>query len=294
MTGGAARGGLDEASVNGWRVRALSDGGLRLDGGAMWGVVPKVLWDQLTPAGADNTIAMALRPFLAEKGAVKALIEPGIGPRWSAKERRIYSIPSNPARPDGAWLEDSLQAAGVEPEEITHVIASHCHWDHIGGATREKEGRLVPLCPKARHFAPRVEIERALHPDSARRASYREQDVGPLLEAGILSAVQGTVEITPGIRLHELGGHSEGVSVITIGDESSADCAIFWSDVVPTTHHIQPPYIMAYDLDVAHSFDVRSLWLERAAARGWLGLFYHDADRAFGRIRQDGKRYRCE
>jgi glyoxylase-like metal-dependent hydrolase (beta-lactamase superfamily II) len=277
--------------IGGWRVTALSDGSMRLDGGAMWGVVPRVLWQELTPPDERHTIELALRPFLAEKGPWRVLIEPGIGPRWSEKERRIYAITTRPER-DALAL--SLEGAGVEPDSITHVVATHCHWDHFGGAQRERGRSLVPLCPRAAHFAPASEIERALHPDSARKASYRSEDVAPLVEAGRLEGFRGTAEILQGLRVHELGGHSDGVSVVTLGAEDSSDCAVFWSDVVPTTHHIQPPYIMAYDLDVARSFEVRSEWLARAAARGWLGLFYHDAQRAMARIVKDGKRYAAQ
>jgi glyoxylase-like metal-dependent hydrolase (beta-lactamase superfamily II) len=155
----------------------------------------------------------------------------------------------------------------------------------------ERGGTLAPLFPNARHYLPKVEIANALNPDHVRRASYRVEDVEPLARAGLLVAYEGSAEIAPGLRAHVLGGHSDGVAVITL-DEERDDGAIFWSDVVPTAHHVQPPYIMAYDIDVARSFEVRAKWIARAAERGWTGLFYHDVDTAFGRIEKDGKRYR--
>jgi glyoxylase-like metal-dependent hydrolase (beta-lactamase superfamily II) len=270
--------------VDGWRITALSDGFFRLDGGAMWGVVPATLWRPLTPPDADNTIRLALRPFLAERDGFKVLVEPGIGQRWEPKQRALYRLESAPT------LLESLAAAGVRPEEVTHVVASHCHWDHLGAAVVARDGALAPLFPRARHFAPSVEIRRAKDPGHARRASYRADDVLVLERAGLLAGFDGRAELVPGLVAHVLGGHSDGVSVVTVGDEAG-DCAIFWSDVVPTTHHVQPPYIMAYDLDVARSFEVRSAWIERAAERGWLGLFYHDEHVPFARIVRDGKRY---
>jgi glyoxylase-like metal-dependent hydrolase (beta-lactamase superfamily II) len=272
------------AQVGEWRLSELSDGFLRLDGGSMWGVVPRNLWAKFTPPEADNTIRLALRPFLAEKGGVVALIEPGIGDRWDAKSRAIYSLEREPT------LAASLAASGVRPEQVTHVVLSHCHWDHAGAAVVSRDGALVPLFPSARHFAPAIEIERAKRPGHARAASYRADDVLALERAGVLESFEGRAEIVPGLVAHVLGGHSDGVSVVTVGDEHG-ECAIFWSDVVPTTHHVQPPYIMAYDLDVARSFEARSEWLARAAERGWLGLFYHDQHTAFARIARDGKRY---
>jgi glyoxylase-like metal-dependent hydrolase (beta-lactamase superfamily II) len=269
-----------------WRVTALSDGYLRLDGGSMWGVVPANLWRGMTPPAEDNTIRMALRPFLAERDDLKVVIEVGVGQRWEEKWRRIYHLEPT------TTLVASLAACGVAPEEVTHVVASHCHWDHIGAQVVERDGALVPQFPNARHFAPAVEIEMAKHPGHARSGSYRAEDLLAVEAAGLLEGVVGSAELLPGLRLHVLGGHSDGVSVITLDEDGPGDTAIFWGDVVPTTHHVQPPYIMAYDIDVVRSFEVRSEWLARAADAGWIGLFYHDEVHAFARVEREGRRYR--
>lgn len=258
----------------------------------MWGVVPANLWRSLTPPAPDNTIRMALRPFLARRGEAVVLIEGGVGARWSAKLRRIYHIDG------GGSLGASLRDAGVDPAEVTHVVASHCHWDHIGALVVEGPDGPAPLCPNARHLAPAVEVERCLHPGHVRRGSYRPEDLAPIVEAGLLDTFEGRGEPLPGLVLHQLGGHSDGVSVVTLGapgsvadGADSGDVAIFWSDVVPTTHHVQPPYIMAYDIDVERSFEQRSEWLARAADAGWLGLFYHDESEPFARLTREGRRY---
>lgn len=274
--------------VGEWRITALLDGTMRLDGGAMWGVVPKNLWQRMTPAIEDNTILLALRPFLAERGDDKVVIEVGIGGRWAPKWKALYHI----ERP--TTLASSLEACGVATSDVTHVVASHCHFDHIGAQVEERDGKLVPLFPNARHFAPRIEVEMAKHPDHARRASYRADDIVPVEDAGLLETYEGDAELLPGLRVHAAVGHSDGVSVVTLNEEEPGDTAIFWADVVPTTHHVQPPYIMAYDLNVAQSFENRSVWLAKAASESWLGLFYHDADHAFARLRHDGKRYGAE
>ncbi len=271
-----------------WRVTALTDGFMRLDGGAMWGVVPQTIWRELTPPAEDNTIRLALRPFLAERGDVKAVIEVGVGDRWEPKWRSIYHI----ERP--LDLSDSLRACGLEPEDVTHVIASHCHFDHVGAQVIEVDGELRPRFPNARHFAPSIEIEMARNPDHVRRASYRADDVVPIENAGLLHGFEGSAELLPGLHVHAATGHSDGVSVVTVNEDGEGDTAIFWADVVPTGHHVQPPYIMAYDIDVARSFASRSHWLARAADEGWIGLFYHDADHAFGRVARAGRRYAFE
>ncbi|MAF67612.1 MAG: hypothetical protein CMJ84_18395 [Planctomycetes bacterium] len=274
--------------IGGWRISALCDGFFRLDGGSMWGVVPANLWRTMTPPAEDNTILLALRPFLAERGDEKVVIEVGIGDRWEPKWRDIYHILPT------TTLEDTLRSCGVEPEEVTHVVASHCHWDHIGAQVVERAGRLVPRFPNAVHHAPRVEVEMARQPDHARRGSYRSEDVTVIEEHGLLRPYEGSVELLDGLCAHVLGGHSDGVALLTLGERADGDTAVFWADVVPTTHHAQPPYIMAFDIDVVRSFEVRSRWLGRAADEGWLGVFYHDVDHAFGRIRRDGRRYAVE
>ena len=268
--------------VGDWRVTALSDGFLRLDGGSMWGVVPAPLWRKMTPPAADNSILLALRPFLLERGDERVVLEPGVGGRWSAKLLEIYSIQRT------RTVEQTLRACGVAPEEVTRVVASHCHWDHVGAQVVERDGELAPLFPNARHHAPASEIAAARSDDPVRRASYRAEDVTPIEDAGLLEPFSGIAELLPGLVAHELGGHSDGVSVVTL--ESQGETAIFWSDVVPTTHHAHPPYIMAYDIDVVRSYEVRAAWMARAADAGWLGLFYHDVDFPFARLRRDGKR----
>ena len=269
--------------VGGWKITALSDGFLRLDGGSMWGVVPAAFWRSMTPPAEDNTILLALNCFLAERGEHKVLIEGGVGDRWNDKLRGIYQIQNDPT------ISMSLAEAGLAPEEITTVVLSHCHWDHCGALVVERNGALVPRFPNAKVHAPVIEIESCKNPDPVRAASYRAEDLAALDQAGLLVGYKGSAQILPGIEAQELGGHSDGVSVILIGEGSER--AIFWADVVPTTHHIQPPYIMAYDLDVARSYEVRSQWIGRAADQGWLGLFYHDPEVPLARIARAGKRF---
>lgn len=266
-----------------WRITALSDGRVWLDGGAMWGVVPKTLWGKWTPPDEKNRIRLALRPFLVEGNGMRILIEPGIGDRWEDKWLAIYGI-------DRSWsLSRSFEALGVDPASIDHVLVSHAHFDHVGAAIVERDGKLEPLMPNARHWMHERELASAFQPFPARRASYRPDDVETLRDRKLISTFTDEVEIVPGIRGVEVGGHSTGISVFTI--DGGDDTAIFWADVCPTTHHIQPPYIMAYDVDVERSYAERKRWFERAADENWLGLFYHDDAHGFARLERDGRRF---
>ena len=277
--------------VGGWTIHALCDGALRLDGGAMWGVVPKNIWEKLTPPAADNTIELALRPYLCVKGERVVLIEAGVGARWESKWRGIYHL-------DGGRLEASIRAAGYSPADVTDAVASHAHWDHIGGWLVEREGRVEPLLPNARHHLAAIEVERCLHPDHVRKGSYRPEDLALLVEQRRVTTFESAGEILPEIEVRPVGGHSDGVSVVIVGPRSAAagagERAIFWADVVPTTHHVQPPYIMAYDIDVTTSFAARKALLAEAARERWVGLFYHDTHVPFARVSGDGKRYTVE
>jgi glyoxylase-like metal-dependent hydrolase (beta-lactamase superfamily II) len=269
--------------VGGWTLEPLLEGSLRLDGGAMWGVVPKNLWDAWTPAAADNTIALAARPFLARRGDHVVVIEAGVGARWDAKKREYFHLA-------GGHLEAALAARGVKPEDVTHTVASHAHWDHIGAWVVERDGREEPLFPKARHHLAAAEIQRCLDPEPVRRASYRSEDLRALEAARLLEPFSGQKELLPGLSVLEVGGHSAGISVVLIG-APGGERAVFWSDVCPTSHHIQPPYIMAYDIDVVRSFEQRRRLFGEAADQGWLSLFFHDSTRPLARLTRAGPRF---
>ena len=279
--------------AGGWRITDLFDASFRLDGGAMWGVVPKNLWARMTPPADDNTILLAARPYLAERDGVRVVIEGGMGSRWNDKQRAIYHLDRDPR----TTLEATLRTRGLAPEDIDHVVCSHCHFDHIGALVEERDGELSPLFPRARVHFPAPELAAARTPHHPRRASYRADDFEPLIEAGLVELHSnegdstGGRELLPGITLHQVGGHSEGMTVVLFGEGDAGPTAAFWGDLIPTSHHIQPPYIMAYDVDVPRSFEMRTMWLARAADEGIVGLSYHDPHRPFTRIVRDGKRY---
>ena len=272
--------------VGDFRIVALNDADFALDGGAMFGVVPRVMWERLTPVHDDHTIPLACNPFLIEgPDGFRAVIEPGMGTRWADRQKAMFHIESS----DGRELVASLAAAGVEPEQVTHCLMSHGHFDHIGAACGA-DG--TPVFAHAEHWLADSELQAAQAADHLRRASYRREDIQPIVDAGLLRTFRGEQQVVPGITMIELGGHSEGVSIIRI--ESQGQVAVFWSDVVPTRNHVHLPFIMAYDMSAADSYAVRSEWIPRAAKEGWTALLYHDPVAPIGRFRHDGRRYLFE
>ncbi|MCH2101559.1 MAG: MBL fold metallo-hydrolase [Planctomycetes bacterium] len=271
--------------VGRFQVTALRDARFALDGGAMFGVVPRVLWEQLTPVNDDHTIPLSTTPFLVQDGTCTIVIEPGLGRRWPDKQRAMFHIDSS----GGHDLLDSLHAVGVAPEEVTHCLMTHCHWDHIGAACGE-DG--TPIFPSAEYWTPQSERDACMNPDHLRRASYRREDLAPVEEGGQLYTFAGEGEVLPGVRMVEVGGHSDGVSLVILEDNGQAAC--FWADVVPTRNHVNLPFIMAYDMNAEKSFEVRSEWIARAADEGWTCLLYHDPDEPIGRFVGDGRKYAWE
>ena len=265
---------------------ALTDGYFYLDGGAMFGVVPKALWQRRAPADDKNRIRMGLRPLLV-RGEKTMIIDAGIGDKMDARSQEIYAI-------DRAHdLDASLAAAGVSADDVDIVLASHLHFDHAGGFTvRDDAGRLVPRFRKARYVARTAEWEDATHPHERNRASYLAENFVPLMDAGVLDLVPDDREIMPGVRVVRTGGHTMHHQIVLI--ESGGRTAVFAADLMPTTAHIDEPWIMAYDLYPMDTLAFKRTFVREAIDREYLIFFEHDPDVAAGYIREDNGRKRVE
>ena len=264
----------------------LLDRHFRLDGGAMFGVVPKNLWQKRAPADERNTIDMAMRPLLV-RGERLMIIDAGAGDKMDAKLQQIYGFAQ------GERLEDSLAAAGVRAEDIEIVLATHLHFDHAGGFTkRDADGRVVPRFPNARYVINRGEFDDATHPHERNRASYFEENYVPLVDAGVVDFSDDDVEVMPGVRVRRTGGHTRFHQIVYL--ESGGRTAVFTADLIPTAAHVDVPWIMAYDLYPMETLEFKRAFIKEAVEREYLIFFEHDPRMAAGHIRESNKRLSVE
>jgi len=263
----------------------LSDGFFSLDGGAMFGVVPRTLWEKKLPPDDANRITLGMRPLIVRSGATTAIIDAGCGDKMDPKLAQIYKLDRR------YHLDHSLADAGLTADDIDIAIASHLHFDHVGGFTKiGKDGSVVPRFPKAKYIAHRAEWEDATHPHERNRASYLQENIVPLKEAGVLTLVDDGAELMPGVRYRRSGGHTPNHQVLMI--ESGGNTAVFTADMYPTSSHILDPWLMGYDLDPMDTLAFKRAFAPEAIARQYLLYFEHDASMAAGYLREkDGKRY---
>jgi glyoxylase-like metal-dependent hydrolase (beta-lactamase superfamily II) len=273
--------------IGDFSLTPLTDGNFRLDGGAMFGVVPKPLWSKRAPADDKNRIAMSMRPLLVQHNGLQILIDAGCGDKMSEKEAGIYGF-------DRAFnLTHSLAANGLTAADIDIVIASHLHFDHAGGFTeRVGDGPVVPRFPNARYWIRRAEYDDATHPHERNRASYFLENFVPLVDAGVVTFNDEDTEILPGISVVRTGGHTMHHQLIKM--ESGGRTAIFAADLIPTTAHIDEPWIMAYDLYPMDTLAFKRAFVREAIDREYVIFFEHDPEVAAGIIREENGRKRVE
>jgi methylmalonyl-CoA epimerase len=266
------------------QLTLLHDGPFKLDGGAMFGVVPRPLWEKQTTPDDRNRIQLALRPLLVEAEWGRLLIDCGAGDKMSAKEQDIYGLDRTRA------LDATLADAGLEPSSIDIVLATHLHFDHVGGATTRVGGSLVPRFPRARYAIRSAEWHDATHTHERNRASYSPDDFVPLQAAGVVDFYDGDRTIRPGVRVVRTGGHTGQHQIVFL--ESAGKTAVFVADLFPTTAHLPEAWIMGYDLFPMETLAFKRQFLREAVEREYLIVFEHDPHVAAGYIRErNGKRH---
>ena len=267
-----------------YRVEIVPDTEFRLDGGAMFGVVPRILWSRVCPPDEQNRIRMNMNCVFIETGQERILIETGIGEKWSAKHTEMFGISRRRA------LAESLRAvAGVEPDSISIVINTHLHFDHAGGNTElNGEGSAVPAFRNARYFISKSEVEHAEAPSERDRASYLPENWRPLIASGQLELKGADYEVAPGLSMKTYPGHNRSMQCWRL--DGGGQTLFGFADLVPMRAHVPFAWIMGYDLYPAETLEVKKKLLPQAEREGWACLFYHDPDEPLCKlIEENGK-----
>ena len=271
------------------QVHAIQAGGQKLDGGAMFGVVPKPLWERRIPADERNRIQLGMRCLLIEHPSGLILIDSGAGNKENTKFHDIYGIENAGANGRTA-LEDGLAQIGVTPDRVDILINTHLHFDHAGGNTfADEAGAVHSTFPRARYFVQRGEYEYATHTNERTAASYFERNFVPTLDSGQLELVEGETEIADGIGVILTPGHTPYHQSVVI--RSAGETAIFLGDVVPTHAHLPLPWIMGYDVEPLVTLESKRGLLKRVEQENWTVIFEHDAVVPWGRVQSDARAY---
>lgn len=280
---------LTTTKLGGIRIHAIQAGGQKLDGGAMFGVVPKPLWERRIPADARNRIQLGMRCLLVEHASGLVLVDTGAGNKETAKFHEIYGV-ENAGAEQRTWLEDGLRKLGVQPSDIGIVINTHLHFDHGGGNTyRDEGGAILPSFPNARYVVQKRDLDFATRANERTSASYFPHNFAPVQQAGLFDLVEGEREIVAGISVIPTPGHVPGHQSVLVSNAGQS--AFFLGDLVPTSSHLPLPWIMGYDVEPLVTLESKRAILQRAMNENWLVVFEHDWAVGWGRVGHDGKSY---
>ncbi len=259
-----------QLQIGPYTLTPIDTGTFALDGGAMFGVVPKNLWSKSNPPDEQNRIPMAMRALLVQGNGKNILIDSGMGEKYDDKLRSIYKLDNSEAT-----IISSLSAVGLKPEDITDVLQTHLHFDHCGGSvTQTTDGKLVPTFPNAKHYVQREALAWARKPTEKDRASFLKNDWEPLAAEGMLHEIDGPGEWLPGINLHIFNGHTKAQQLPEITDGTTH--LFFCADLVPTKAHINFPYIMGYDNFPLTTLEEKKNIIPRMYEEKWMLFLEHD------------------
>jgi glyoxylase-like metal-dependent hydrolase (beta-lactamase superfamily II) len=266
-------------------VQVVSGGTLSLDGGNMFGPVPRVLWEKKAPPDSRHRIAMETNCLLVETGTHRILIDAGYGSKADARQREFQNLqPGNP-------IVENLARLGFTPRDITHVILTHLHFDHVGGCTaRTQEGAIVPVFPHARHIVQEMEWEDAVSSRPELAGSYFSDDFVPIEQAGLLEKVTGTAQVAPGVSVRRVGGHTRGMQIVELGQtDSSPPEGYVLADLVPTTLHLKTFWHVSYDQFPVELRRIKPQILDQIAQSRACVFFCHDTKTPWAYLKRDAK-----
>jgi len=273
---------MHRLTLGDFELSVFSDGNYPLDGGAFFGVVPKIMWSRKVTADDRNYVTTGLNTLLVRTGKQTVLIETGMGNKLSDRMKKFYRQP--------AKLLDNLSAAGIAPDDIDIVINSHLHFDHCGWNTiRDKNGKIVPTFPRAKYYAPEGEWQYARKPSERDAISYIPENYDPLFASGQMTLLKGGEEIVPGISVETFRGHTASMQAIIVRGSQSQNPAVacYISDLIPTSAHIDIAWGMAFDLYPLDTIESKKRYYARSIPEKWLTVFTHDPDTPWAYVEQD-------
>ncbi len=260
-----------------YKLDIINSGYFGLDGGAMFGIIPKPLWEKANPSDDANRIKLTTRNLLLQSDNRKILIDTGMGDKWDDKSKKIYAIDLQ-----NDSLIPALSKLKVKPKDITDVILTHLHFDHTGGSTKCENGKLIPTFPNARYYVQKKNYEWAVNPSEKDKGSYLKDNFLPLAEEGILFLLDGEKRFDDEIELLVVNGHTFAQQLLKISDESNT--IFYCGDLFPTTSHIPLPYIMGYDLQPLVTIVEKEKFLAKAVDENWRLFFAHDPENALATV----------
>ena len=269
---------MQTITLGDFELSIFSDGTYPLDGGAFFGVVPKVMWSKKVVADEKNYVQAGLNSLLIRTGKQTVLVETGMGNKLSERMIKFYGQP--------AQLLANLARGGVAPEDVDVVINSHLHFDHCGWNTvRDAGGKIVPPFPRAKYYAPEGEWQYARKPSERDSISYIPENYDPLVQSGQMTLLKGGEEIVPGIAVKTFPGHTAHMQGIIVSSRGKTACYI--SDLIPTTAHIDITWGMGFDLYPLQTIESKKLYYAKAMAEEWLTVFTHDAKVPWAYVQKD-------
>ncbi|MGC2260001.1 MAG: MBL fold metallo-hydrolase [Candidatus Sulfotelmatobacter sp.] len=269
---------MPQLTLGNFELSVFSDGTYPLDGGAFFGVIPKVMWSRKVAADERNYVLAGLNSLLIRTGKKNVLVETGMGNKLSERMIKFYGQP--------AKLLTNLAAAGIAPEDIDIVINTHLHFDHCGWNTvRNKDGKIVPTFPRAKYYAPEGEWQYARKPSERDSISYIPDNYDPLVESGQMTLLKGGEEIVPGITVKQFPGHTAHMQAVIV--ESGNRTACYISDLIPTTAHIDITWGMAFDLYPLQTIESKKQYYAKSTPEKWLTVFTHDPKTPWAYVEQD-------
>jgi len=265
------------------KLSIIESGFFGLDGGAMFGIVPKPLWKKTNPADDSNRIKLSTRHLILESDTKKIIIDTGMGEKWDEKMKSIYAVDENYS------MSSALSKAGLKSEDITDVILTHLHFDHAGGSTVKNNGKLLPAFPNAKYYVQKQNYDWGKKPSDRDKGSYLTENFLPLFEEGVLNFINGNESFDDEIEFIVVNGHTFGQQMVKISDRSNT--ILFCADLIPTNSHIPLPYIMGYDLQPLITLQEKKKYLKLAVDENWKLFFGHDPEFALATVKTFGEGY---